>query len=46
MDPVTMATAAVTALSPYLIEAAKGAAGKAGEAAYEGVAKLPIAGAS
>jgi len=40
MDPVTMATLAVTALSPYLIEAAKGAGGKAGEAAYEEVAKL------
>jgi len=40
MDPVTLATLAVTALSPYLIEAAKGAGGKAGEAAYEGVGKL------
>jgi hypothetical protein len=40
MDPITMAAAAVTALSPYLIEAAKGAGGKIGEAAYESAAKL------
>jgi hypothetical protein len=40
MDPATMAAATVTALSPYLIEAAKGTAGRVGEAAYEGGAKL------
>lgn len=40
MDPTAMAVATVTALSPYLIEAVKGAAGKVGEAAYESGAKL------
>jgi hypothetical protein len=40
MDPVTMAAATVAALSPYLVEAAKGAATKAGEAAYRGGARL------
>jgi hypothetical protein len=40
MDPGTIAAAAVDALSPYLIEVAKGAAGKVGEAAYAGGAKL------
>ena len=40
MDPVTMAAATVTALAPYLVEAAKGAGGKLGEAAAEGGAKL------
>jgi hypothetical protein len=40
VDPATIAAATVTALSPYLIEVAKGAAGKVGEAAYEGGARL------
>ncbi len=40
MDAVAIAETAVAALSPYLIELAKGAAGKAGEAAYQGAAKL------
>jgi hypothetical protein len=40
MDPITMAGAVVTTLSPYLIEAAKGAGGKIGEAAYESGPKL------
>jgi hypothetical protein len=40
MDPATIATATVVALSPYLIEAAKGAGGKVGEAAYDSVARL------
>jgi hypothetical protein len=40
MDPGTMAAATVAALSPYLVEAVKGAAGKVGEAAYESGAKL------
>jgi hypothetical protein len=40
MDPSAMAAATVAALSPYLIEAAKGAAGRVGEAAYESGAKL------
>ena len=40
MDPATMATLTVAAVSPYLVEVAKGAAGKVGEAAYEGSAKL------
>lgn len=40
MDPATMAAMTVGALSPYLVEAAKGAAGKVGEAAYEGGARL------
>jgi len=35
-----MATVTVAAVSPYLVEAAKGAAGKVGEAAYAGSAKL------
>jgi hypothetical protein len=40
MDPIAMAAATVTALSPYLIEAAKGAGGKIGETAYESGARL------
>jgi hypothetical protein len=40
LDPVSLATAAVTMLSPYLLEAGKGAAGKIGEDAYEGGKKL------
>jgi hypothetical protein len=40
MDPATMAAATVATLSPYLVEATKKAAGKVGEAAYEGGAKL------
>ena len=40
MDPATMATLTVAAVSPYLVEVAKGAAGKVGEAAYERSAKL------
>ncbi len=40
MDPATMAAVTVAAVSPYLVEVAKGAAGKVGEAAYEGSAKL------
>ena len=39
MDPIIKAAATVAA-SPYLTEAAKGAANKVGEAAYEGGAKL------
>ena len=41
-DPNLLATAAaaVNALSPYLLEAAKGAAGRASEDAYAGVKKL------
>lgn len=39
-DPYQLANLAVLALSPYLIEAAKGVAGKAGEEAYEGSKKL------
>jgi hypothetical protein len=39
-DPNQLANLAVLALSPYLIEAAKGAAGKAGEEAYESSKKL------
>jgi hypothetical protein len=40
MDPVTMAAVTVAAVSPYLVEVAKGAAGKGGEAAYASGAKL------
>ena len=40
MDPITKAAATVAALSPYLIEAAKGAGGKAGEATFMGCSKL------
>jgi len=40
MDPITMAAATVTALSPYLIEAATGAVRKVDEAAYESGARL------
>jgi hypothetical protein len=39
-DPITLATAAVAFLSPYLADAAKGAAGKLGEATVEGGKKL------
>lgn len=35
-----MATVTVGAVSPYLVEAAKGAGGKVGEAAYASAAKL------
>jgi len=40
MDPSVMAAAAVAALSPYLVEAAKGAGGKVGEAAYASGVKV------
>jgi hypothetical protein len=40
IDPTLLATTAVAALSPYFLEAAKGAAGKAGEDAYAGGKKL------
>jgi hypothetical protein len=40
LDPVQLATTTVMALSPYFLEAAKGAAGKVGEDAYEGGKKL------
>lgn len=39
-DPATLATAVVTVLSPYLIEAAKAGAEKIGEAAVGGAGKL------
>ncbi|MGA2408789.1 MAG: hypothetical protein ABSG46_00145 [Candidatus Binataceae bacterium] len=40
MDPATIAASTVAALLPYLAAAAKKTAEKAGEAAYEGGAKL------
>jgi len=40
LDPASLATAAVAALSPYLSEAAKAAAGKIGEDLYEDGKKL------
>jgi len=40
LDPASLATAAVAMLSPYLLEAAKGAAGKIGEEIYEDGKKL------
>jgi hypothetical protein len=36
LDPTSLAAAAVTALSPYFLEDAKGAASKVGEDAYAG----------
>ena len=40
LDPTLLATTAVATLSPYFVEAAKTAAGKVGEEAYEGGKKL------
>ena len=40
LEPISLATAAVTALSPYFLEAAKGAAGKVGDDAYAEAKKL------
>jgi hypothetical protein len=40
LDPTQLATAAVAALSPYFVEAAKKAAGKVGEETYEGGKKV------
>ncbi len=40
LDPTLLATTAVATLSPYFVEAAKKAAGKVGEEAYEGGKKL------
>jgi hypothetical protein len=40
LDSASLAAAAVTMLSPYLLEAGKGAAGKVGEDTYEGGKKL------
>jgi len=40
MDPVTLAAGAVAVLSPYLAEAGKTLAGKAGEAAWQQGEKL------
>ena len=40
LDPISLAAAAVTVLSHYFPEAAKGAAGKVGEDAYAGGKKL------
>src|SRR5262245_47602941 len=39
-DPITLATAAVAALSPYFVAGAKKFAEKAGEEAFEGSRKL------
>jgi hypothetical protein len=40
LDPTSLAAAAVTVLSPYFLEAAKGAASKVGEDAYAGGKKV------
>jgi hypothetical protein len=40
LDPASLATAAVAVMFPYLLEAAKGAAGKIGEDVYEDGKKL------
>lgn len=40
MDPTSLAAAAVTAVVPYLVDAGKGLAGKAGEDAWEQGKKL------
>jgi hypothetical protein len=40
LDAIALAATTVTVLSPYFLEAAKGAAGKAGEEAYAGGKKL------
>jgi hypothetical protein len=43
-DPTTLAAATVTALSPYLLEAAKGAASKIREDAVGGVGGYAVEG--
>lgn len=40
LDSMSLAATTVTVLSPYFLEVAKGAAGKAGEEAYAGGKKL------
>lgn len=40
MDPVTLATTAVAALSPYLVKMGESAAEKVGESSIEGAGKL------
>jgi hypothetical protein len=40
MDPISLATAAVAVLSPYLAKAGEGAAKKIGEEAVDGAGKL------